>query len=98
MGENFQKSKLPTLLQFIRVRAAHQPHVKLPIQLPKVALTEISMSKMSSNARKKGGYVCKYSFVSTVNKKTVEEIFYTKYFKSRILLIRKTQNNLLDKC
>ena len=64
------------------------------------------MSKMSSNARKKGGYVCKYSFVSTVNKKTVDEIFYTKYFKSRKVLIRKTQKmivgklvgNLLDKC
>ena len=28
MGENFQKSELPTLLQFVRVRAAHQPHVK----------------------------------------------------------------------
>ena len=29
MGENFQKSELPTLLQFVRVRVAHQPHVKI---------------------------------------------------------------------
>ena len=27
MGENFQKSELPTLLQFVRVRVACQPHV-----------------------------------------------------------------------
>ena len=27
MGENYQKSALPAFLQFIRVRAAHQPHV-----------------------------------------------------------------------
>ena len=27
MGENFQKSELSTLLQFVRVRAAHHPHV-----------------------------------------------------------------------
>ena len=26
MGENFQKSALLTFLQFVRVRAAHQPH------------------------------------------------------------------------
>ena len=29
MCENFQKGELPTLLQFVRVRAAHQPHVSL---------------------------------------------------------------------
>ena len=27
MVENFQKSELPTLLQFLRVRVAYQPHV-----------------------------------------------------------------------
>ena len=27
MGEKFQKSALPTLFNFVRVRAAHQPHV-----------------------------------------------------------------------
>ena len=27
MGEDFQKSELPTLLQFVMVTAAHQPHV-----------------------------------------------------------------------
>ena len=28
MGENFQKSALPTFLQIVRVRTAHQPHVE----------------------------------------------------------------------
>ena len=27
MGKDFQKSALQTFLQFVRVRAAHQPHV-----------------------------------------------------------------------
>ena len=29
MGKDFQKSALPTFLHFVRVRAAHQPHVFL---------------------------------------------------------------------
>ena len=41
MGENFQKSALPTFLQFVRVRAAHQPHMDATVHRMTLALARL---------------------------------------------------------
>ena len=45
MGKEFQKSALPALFHFVRVRAAHQPHVHL-LSADQLDLQEISQFLM----------------------------------------------------
>ena len=45
MGENFQKSELPTFLQFVRVGAAYQPHVVLNKRNQEIAINQQTFIK-----------------------------------------------------
>ena len=52
IGKDFKKSVLPTFLHFVRLRAAHQPHVSNLVELSKFTLVLLASNVLFEASNK----------------------------------------------